>query len=136
MLSLATSHIVHLCNQLNHVAQPIFMPRFKSSIFYLNSSKIKLFLQKNAKFRALGARSPDPRASGGWGLCPHTPIGLWQLGALPPDPQNSPPHCEFLAARLIPIHKKGDTNKIPTTTQFRYSRKFDKIFEKIIYNRL
>ena len=34
MLSLATSHIAHLCNQLNHVALPIFMPRFKSNIYY------------------------------------------------------------------------------------------------------
>ena len=23
------------------------------------------------------------------------------LGAPPPDPQNSPPHCEFLATRLV-----------------------------------
>ena len=50
-------------------------------------------------FRVLGAPPPDPRASGGWGLCPQTP-SLWQLGAPPPDPPNSPPHCEFLATRL------------------------------------
>ena len=50
-------------------------------------------------FRALGAPPPDPRASGGWGLCPQTP-SLRRLGASPPDPQNSPPHCEFLATRL------------------------------------
>ena len=25
-------------------------------------------------FRTLGAEPPDPRASGGWGLCPQTPI--------------------------------------------------------------
>ena len=35
-------------------------------------------------FRALGALPPDPRASGGWGLCPQTP-SLRQLGAFPPD---------------------------------------------------
>ena len=64
-------------------------------------------------FRALGAPPPDPRASGGWGLCPQTP-SLQQLGASPPDPHwhpaaggsaprppNSPPHCEFLATRLF-----------------------------------
>ena len=50
-------------------------------------------------FRALGALPPDPCASGGWGLCPQTP-SLLQLGAEPPDPQNSFPHCEFLATRL------------------------------------
>ena len=36
-------------------------------------------------FRALGAPHPDPRASGGWGLCPQTP-SLRRLGASPPDP--------------------------------------------------
>ena len=64
-------------------------------------------------FRALGAPPPDPRASGGWGLCPQTP-SLRQLGASPPDPHWPPaaggsaprppkqsPHCEFLATRLL-----------------------------------
>ena len=41
-------------------------------------------------FRALGALPPDPRASGGWGLCPQTPR-LRPLGASPPGPPNSPP---------------------------------------------
>ena len=48
-------------------------------------------------FQALGAPPLDPRASGGWGLCPQTPNSLWRLGAPPPDPQNSPRNCEFLA---------------------------------------
>ena len=55
---------------------------------------MKLFLQKNAKFSSAGSPPPDPRASGGWGLCPQTP-SLRQLGASLPDP-----HCEFLATRL------------------------------------
>ena len=38
-------------------------------------------------FRALGAPFPDPRASGGWGLRPHTP-------------KTAPPHSELLATRL------------------------------------
>ena len=58
-------------------------------------------------FRALGARPPDPRAYGAWGLCPQTPslrrlglcpqtpIGLRRLGAPPPDPPNSPPIANF-----------------------------------------
>ena len=58
-------------------------------------------------FRALGAPPPDPRASGGWGLCPQTP-SLRQLGTSPPDPHwppaaggsaprppNSPPIANF-----------------------------------------
>ena len=40
-------------------------------------------------FWALGAPLPDPRASGGWGLCPQTPIGLWRLDA-PPPPNTAP----------------------------------------------
>ena len=40
-------------------------------------------------FRALGAPPPDPRASGGWGLCPQTP-SLRQLGASPPHPHWPP----------------------------------------------
>ena len=72
---------------------------------------MKLFLQKNAKFSSAGDPPPDPRASGGWGLCSQIPslrqlgtsppdsIGLRRLGAPPPDPQNSHPF-EFLATRL------------------------------------
>ena len=74
---------------------------------------MKLFLQKKCKIferwglrphtpvpPAAGGFAPKPPASGGWGLRPQTPIGLRRLGAPPPDPQNSPPHCEFLATRL------------------------------------
>ena len=41
-------------------------------------------------FRALRAPPPDPRASGGWGLCPQIPKSLRQLEALPPDPHWPP----------------------------------------------
>ena len=41
-------------------AVPIFMQRFKSINFYQNIPKIKLFLQKNAKFFVLGAPPQDP----------------------------------------------------------------------------
>ena len=66
ILSLATSHIAYLCNQFNSLimfAPPISMPRFKSIIFDQNSPKIKLFLQKNASFRSLGAPPPNPLIS-------------------------------------------------------------------------
>ena len=49
------------------------MPRFKCIIFYQNISKLKLFLKKNANFSNAGGSPPDPRVSGGWGLCPQTP---------------------------------------------------------------
>ena len=45
-------------------------------------------------FQALGAPPPNPRASGGWGLRPHTP-------------QISPLNCEFLATclpRFAPVY--------------------------------
>ena len=68
-------------------ALPIFMPRFKSINFYQNIPKIKLFLQKNAKFFcAAWASAPDPRASsGGWGF---------RSQAL-----KTSPYCEFLTTR-------------------------------------
>ena len=64
-----------------------------------NRPKIKLFLQK--KFGALGALPSGPvpslagalppdlqaLADGDW---PQTPNCLWQLGAPPPDPRNTP----------------------------------------------
>ena len=89
MLSLATFHLTHLCNQLNQAALPISMPRLKSIIFYLNSTKIKLFFQKNAKFR-------------GWGLRLQTPMP-WETGGFVPNPPH--PHCEFPATHLAAINQ-------------------------------
>ena len=43
---------------------------------------MKLFLQKNTKFSSAGG-------SGGGGLFPQTPIGLWRLDA-PPPPNTTP----------------------------------------------
>ena len=85
------------------LALPISKPRFKSIILNQNSPKIKLFLQNNANFRALGAPPPDPRASGGWVLCPQTPAsGDWGLR---PQTSKTAPHYELLATRLD--HTKG-----------------------------
>ena len=55
-----------------------FLFRILKSLFYQTSSKIKLFLQKNAKFLSAGGSAPRP---------------LKQLL-----------HCEFLAARLVTTH--------------------------------
>ena len=52
---------------------------------------MKLFLQKNANFSSAGAPPPNPRAFGGLGHCPQTPIGLRRLGASPPHPKTTPP---------------------------------------------
>ena len=63
-------------------ALPISMPRFKSINFYQNIPKIKLFLQKIAKFFMC------------WRLRPR-PLFLQRLGALLPGPQNIPAIANF-----------------------------------------
>ena len=63
---------------LTMFALPISMPRFKNINFYQNRPKIKLFLQKNAKFFVF------------CGLRTQTPC-LQRLGALSLDPQSIPP---------------------------------------------
>ena len=75
----------------------ISMPRFKSNIFHQNSPKIKLFLQKNAKFSTLGALLPDlqPQAAGGL-----APGPLMAFGGSAPRLPKQPPHCEFLATNV------------------------------------
>ena len=83
MLPLAIAHIAYLCNSLIGFALPISMPRFESIIFYQNSTKIKLFLKKNAKFSSAG------------GSAPRSPC-LRRLGAPPPRPPHTAPHSEFL----------------------------------------
>ena len=58
-------------------------------------------------FQSLGAPPPDPRASGGWGLCPQTP-SLQRLGASPPDLQTQPPLLRisgYAPANSIKIQK-------------------------------
>ena len=55
-------------------ALPISKPRFKSIVFNQKIPKMKLFLQKNAKFSSAGGSAPRP--------------------------PKQPPHCEFLATRL------------------------------------
>ena len=92
------------CQFLCHVLKAIF--------FIAIALKLSFFAKKMQNFLALGAALPDPRTSGGWGLCsqpptsggwghrPQTPIGPWRLRASP-RPQNSPPHCKFLATHLV-----------------------------------
>ena len=52
-------------------ALPISKPRFKNIIFNQNSPKMKLFLQKNAKFSSAGGNAPRPPRLRR--LCPQTP---------------------------------------------------------------
>ena len=79
---------------------------------------MKLFLQKNSKFRALGAPPldprappPDPRVSDGLGFCPQT-TSLRRLKASPPDPhwppaaggpKHSPPIANFWLRACVPV---------------------------------
>ena len=96
-------------------ALPISKPRFKIIIFLIKIVlKWSYFCKKMQNFRALGAPPPNPRASGGWELCPQTP-SLRQTPKQPselrpqtpkqpselrPQTPKQPPHCEFLATRL------------------------------------
>ena len=82
ILPLATSQIAHLCHQFNLVCPANFLSHVLKALFFnQNSPKMKLFLQKNAKFSSAGGSAPKPPASGG--------------------PPKQPPHLEFLATRLI-----------------------------------
>ena len=89
------------CQFLSHVLKSLF--------FNQNSPKMKLFLQKNAKFSSAGGSAPRPpclRRLEALPPNPHppnpNPNPHWPpaAGGSAPDPPNSPPHCEFLATRL------------------------------------
>ena len=63
---------------------------------------MKLFLQKNAKFSSAGSsQTPVPPAAGAFAPNPpdlHCPPAA---GGSAPRPPKQPPHCEFLATRLL-----------------------------------
>ena len=62
-------------------------------------------------FRAQGAPPPDPRASGGWGLCPQTP-SLRRLGLRPQALKTAPP------LRISGYAPAGKYNVIKNQTLF------------------
>ena len=64
-------------------ALPISMLRFKSIIFYQNSPRIKLLLQKNAKFFSAG------------GSAPKTLVPLAAGDFAPRPPKHPPPIANF-----------------------------------------
>ena len=67
-----------------------FLCHVLKALFFIKIAlKLSYFCKKMQNFQALGAEPPDPRASGGWGLCPQTP-SFRQLGASPPDPHRPP----------------------------------------------
>ena len=98
-----------------------------------------ILAKKMQNFRALGAPPPDPRASGGWGLCPQTP-SLRRLGVHPPDPPNSPPlqissyaparHCNLSKQTLKTYSCKNmiEKHKLITTIVFSYFFNFFFLF--------
>ena len=60
ILPFATFHTAHLCKQFNQVCITNFYATFQTHYYYQNSSKIKLFLKKNAKFSNAGGSAPRP----------------------------------------------------------------------------
>ena len=91
-------------------------------------------------FRALGALPPDPRASGGWGLCPQTPSlplasGGW--GLRPQTPQTAPPIANFWlrAWKKYNIPNKMHASKSESTQGPQaISNLFNKYFTEIGVN--
>ena len=71
------------CQFLSHVLKALFFIKVALKLSYF--CKKKFFFER-------------------WGLRPRTLNGLRQLGAMPPDPQHTPPHCEFLATRLSSLN--------------------------------
>ena len=113
MVLLATSHIAHKCNQLNHVTLPISMLRFKTLLSIKIALKLSYFCKKKLQnFRALGTPPTDPRDSGGRGLCPQT-SSLRKLGLRPQTPKLAPP---FRVSGYAPA--KGWGAKIATNYQY------------------
>ena len=60
---------------------------------------MKLLLQKMQNFRALGALPPNAQQLGASPPDPHWPPAAG--GSAPRPPKQPPPHCEFLATRLV-----------------------------------
>ena len=59
-----------------------------------------IFCKKNANFRALGALPPDPVPPAAGGSAPKPPASSgWEIR--PETPNTQPPHCKFLATRLV-----------------------------------
>ena len=83
-------------------ALPISEPRFKSIVFfYQNIPKIKLFLQKNAKFSSAGGSALRPPRLRRLGAFPPNPQPPAARGSAPRPTKHPLAHCEFLAMRLI-----------------------------------
>ena len=75
-------------------ALPISKPLLKSLFFNQNSPKMKLFLQKHAKFsslRRLGALPPNPQPPAAGGFAPRPPLASCGWGLRPHTPQTAPP---------------------------------------------
>ena len=75
---------------------------FKTLFFVKIALKLSYFCKKMQNFQALGAPPPDPVPPAAGVFAP-APIGLRRLEAPPQDPKIIPPHCEFLATRLVPF---------------------------------
>ena len=70
-------------------ALSISMPRCKRIIFYQSRPKIKLFMQKNAKFLSAGGSATRFQCLHELGLCPDTRNGLY------PQTPKQPPNANF-----------------------------------------
>ena len=112
---------------------------------------MKLYLQKNSKFSSAGGSAPRPpclRRLGAWppkpqppaagGFAPRPPLASGGWGLRPQTPQTAPPHCEFLATRLLhnislmPVTKDNGESEI-----IKVAKELDvKLESKDIYKEL
>ena len=71
-------------------------------VFYQNSLKIKLFLQKNAKISSAEFTAPRPPCLQRLGALPPDPLPPL-TGSFAPRPPKQPPKCEFLDTPLLSV---------------------------------
>ena len=102
------------CQFLSHVSKALFI--------YQNSPKMKLFLQKNAKFSSAGGSVPRPPCLRRlWALPPHPQPPA--AGAPPPHSQNSPPIANFWLRASVTISIYHVGNKLCIVVLFVISQK-------------
>ena len=122
--AIATSHIVYLCSQYDHVlALLISMPHFKSIDFYQSRPKSKLFLPKNAKFLNAGGSAPRPPCLQWLKKFSQTPKK--KVGVSSPDPQFS-----LAAGALPPVHHNSPPLQICSCAPVAIGKFF---VEKLIF---
>ena len=105
-----------------------FYATFKKHYFLSNSSKIKFYLQKNAKFSNAAGSAPRPQCLRRLRALPPAAEGF--APRLPKQIPSPPTDCEFLATRLNMVCKRN----YPSIVLFFNNNSY--IFQKPISGRV